>query len=983
MKRIDVFISSTSRDLPTHRKEAMDACLRMGMFPIMMEHLPSSDADAIKASLAMVDDAEIYLGIFAWRYGYVPAGHDISITEMEYNHAVKRGIPRYIFIMHDDHEIKAADVEKGLGADRLEVFKQRLMKEQVVSFFKSPEDLRGHVIHALVPRRVIDTGSLHSRYASDIPLPPDPYVAHPYTLLQTGHVIGRKKELAMLTEWATKSDTSVYNFVVAIGGMGKSALTWKWFNDIAPHVVHNLAGRMWWSFYESDALFENFIARALAYVSRRPKEEIENLPITEQEMQLLGFLDKETFLIVFDGLERIMVAYARMDAARMADDDLDERTANYTPDHLPVSSHISFASKHHLRKTADPRVGAFLRKMRLVKKSRILVSTRLYPAELQSVNGEPLPGSSVSFLSGLEDEDALELWQSFEVSGSPDILLPIFHRFSNHPLLVRALAGEVATYRRHPKDFDKWYQANPDFNSFELPAVQVKSHVLTFALQGLKNDLWEILHMIAAFRMPASYATLAALLVGGDKLLAHEHDLDTALVELEDRGLLGWDKHSNRYDLHPIVRGVVWEGIRSDTRKDVYHRLQKYFATIPTPYRITSIDDIAPSIELYNTLIGLEQFDAAFEFFTHRLSDVMTWRLSRAREQVELLELLFPNGVEQTPSVNDLKMQSDFFFLYARANKGLNPNRSAEMFQRHIDLAKRVSPKRDLAEAFEGLSDVQRMIGKLYASEVTALKSVVLFRELNDEIYEGRAYYRLGLVLAARGLGDKSEAVLTQALHVFEKIELSNAIAGAYAFLAQNALWAEKPEKAILLADHAWNLTEDRRFERDFIRAARLKGTGALRVGDLETANERLHHALIRSRNVNMIDEELSILVALSELALQVGNIGKSREILDDVWEFVERGHFMLVYADALNILSQIEYRDGHPNDAITAANRAYELAWCDGPPYAYHWGLETAKKHLDKLDAPYPDMPLFDPSKYEAMLEVESDLLDEILDQY
>jgi len=34
-------ISSTARDLPEHRKEVMNACLRQGMFPIMMEHLPA------------------------------------------------------------------------------------------------------------------------------------------------------------------------------------------------------------------------------------------------------------------------------------------------------------------------------------------------------------------------------------------------------------------------------------------------------------------------------------------------------------------------------------------------------------------------------------------------------------------------------------------------------------------------------------------------------------------------------------------------------------------------------------------------------------------------------------------------------------------------------------------------------------------------------------------------------------------------------
>jgi hypothetical protein len=88
--RKTVMISSTARDLPQHRKEAMDACLRQGMFPTMMEHLPASDAEAISASLAMVDGVDIYVGIFAHRYGYVPAGHPISVTEMEYDRAVER-----------------------------------------------------------------------------------------------------------------------------------------------------------------------------------------------------------------------------------------------------------------------------------------------------------------------------------------------------------------------------------------------------------------------------------------------------------------------------------------------------------------------------------------------------------------------------------------------------------------------------------------------------------------------------------------------------------------------------------------------------------------------------------------------------------------------------------------------------------------------------------------------------------------------------
>jgi hypothetical protein len=45
-------ISSTARDLPEHRKEVMDACMRLSMFyPEMMEHLSATDANAMEVSL--------------------------------------------------------------------------------------------------------------------------------------------------------------------------------------------------------------------------------------------------------------------------------------------------------------------------------------------------------------------------------------------------------------------------------------------------------------------------------------------------------------------------------------------------------------------------------------------------------------------------------------------------------------------------------------------------------------------------------------------------------------------------------------------------------------------------------------------------------------------------------------------------------------------------------------------------------------------
>src|SRR5258708_16822557 len=93
-----VMISSTALDLPEHRNQVRDACLRQGMFPLMMEHLPASDAEAIAESLHMVNEADIYLGIFAYRYAYVPKGYHISITELAPNRPAPRGLPRLLFL---------------------------------------------------------------------------------------------------------------------------------------------------------------------------------------------------------------------------------------------------------------------------------------------------------------------------------------------------------------------------------------------------------------------------------------------------------------------------------------------------------------------------------------------------------------------------------------------------------------------------------------------------------------------------------------------------------------------------------------------------------------------------------------------------------------------------------------------------------------------------------------------------------------------
>jgi hypothetical protein len=236
----------------------------------------------------------------------------------------------------------------------------------------------------------------------------------------------------------------------------------------------------------------------------------------------------------------------------------------------------------------------------------------------------------------------------------------------------------------------------------------------------------------------------------------------------------------------------------------------------------------------------------------------------------------------------------------------------------------------------------------------------------------------LGLTLGTIGLVNESEMALQRSLRMFIAMFEIGWEGVVNSLLAQLKLWSSEPFSAIRFADRAKELAPIERHERDFIRSSRLQGLVALGLKEFPKADEQLHYGLTRARQVNLAEEELPALVALAELGRQEGKQHGARELLDDVWDSAERGPYPLFHADAFNVLAQIERDAGNRGVAVEAATQAYRLAWCDGPPYAYHWGLEAARKHLLELGAPEPEMPPFDPSKYEPMPEVEIDPEDE-----
>ena len=963
----------------------------------MMEHLTAEDAGAVEVSLRMVEDADVYLAILAYRYGTIPPGAEVSITEMEYDRAVKLDKPRLIFFIDKKHPVTIDEVDTGSSAAKLEALKKRIGDQRVAASFKSPEDLRSHVVEALTKlREKLDAagpGDVVARSAAmlhritSIPAPPTTYIAHPYTLLQSRDLAGRQTELNALTDWIANPTSQAFGArvfcFVAIGGMGKSALTWKWFNQIASNEMKPLAGRMWWSFYESDATFENFLNRALCYVSGEGEDEVRRLPWQEREAQLLQHLNNKPYLIALDGLERILIAYNRMDASYLADDEYDQQTANWVTGAvgLPASAAQSFVGQHRLRDTTDPRAGVFLQKLTQTTKSRILITTRLYPRALQLPTGYPRPGCFPYFLRGLSDDDALGLWRALNVSGSRAELLPIFYSVRSHPLLLQALAGEVAKYRNAPGNFAQWRADHPQFDPTSLSLVQSRTHILEFALRNLSENVCEVLNTIVTFRMPASYATLEALLVGADKACPSAQDLDRALTELEDRGLIGWDREANRYDAHPIVRGVVWQLTDAKDQRDVYTAIAAHFEpmAVPDSKNVESLADLTPAIERYHTLVGLGRYDDAFELFTDRLERATIYRLAASRERVTWLETLFPQGLAVLPALTRESDQSRALNALAQSYQlSGQPSRAIPLFRKSILLEERLQNDSAREAMLSNVSVALGETGALRQAIVDVLQTLILNRKLKNLQWQSVSFCYLGGLLSTVGDEILGQVAFSRSVRLSAERRWSQHEGFTAAALAECALWVGDIAQGSVLADRAWELAADERFERDFIRAAILQGRAAHCQGKIARADERLHLALTRARASNVVEFELRALIAIADLELQRTRPAEARAYLEDVWEAAERGRYPLRQADAYNVLAAIAIAEGDNPAAIDAAINAYKAAWCDGPPYAYHWGLQRAKAHLAALGAPEPAMPPFDEGNFPPLPEVEINPKDE-----
>ncbi|MCU0465657.1 MAG: DUF4062 domain-containing protein [Anaerolineae bacterium] len=994
--RVDVMISSTSIDLPKHRDAASRAISLLSLNPRGMEHLPASGRDAIEASYKLVDEAEVYVGIFGFRYGFVPPDKERnpdqkSITELEYRRARERGIPVFCFFMDKAHA-GPETAEEGenfyeqteAGREKLKALKNEIGLEMGVKWFKNPDELQHQIYHALdlaIKEGLIKTEGDAPPPAPDsvlLPAPPAPYEPHPYRLTQT--FFGRVSDLATLDTWAASADAVMV--VEAIGGVGKSALTYEWFTR---HHA-DFDGALWWSFYESESSMRRFVRHALAYLTRQPIDHYKNERDADLETKLLALLNQKRVLIVFDGLERAMAAYHRLDAAQTLDD------AAENPDKAADSA------------LTDQREADLLRKLAAVTRSKLLISTRLNPSDLQDKGGGWLKGVRGLHLNGLSDPDALALIRHYGVKGDSERIGAFMRRFGNHSLLIKIVAGLVNDYRPAPSDFDRWWaEVGQDLTVSELDLKQNRTNILAAAMRGLKPELAKLLSQIAAFRFPVDYAAVSAFnpylplapakveepddwLLWSDveeaeakapyQVYMKEYDdflkspsyreglrkFHTALRELEERGLVAWDREANTYDLHPVVRATAFEALTDDSRAETFNRIRSHFENLPPEKldEVTEVHQLTRSIEIYTALVRAGQLDAASDFYQDRLSDILEYQLAAYYTIVELLRPLFHDDLSQPPRLSTPVRQSAQMTNLASAFYHLGQTVPALMLQEAT--LKLNLDQQDPANLAIGLLNYGNAL-----------------RSLNQCQRAGAVW---GLSLALAEAAGNLDGIVMGHLHLHLAANESGVLVEAFThyqiFIAnlprnQTSFWAgtiERQQTELLLAfgmveqakaalERAWDLAVKSHDALGQMVIWGLRGELALAQGESNQAVQCFSESVRLRRAVGTSD----VVVALGGLAralLAVDKPDEARKIIEENLQENKLGEAI----DAAEVWFDLRELDKAQERAL----EAYKWAWADGPPYIHWRYLERAKKVLDALGEPYPDLPLFDPSKVEPI---------------
>ncbi len=911
-----IYVSSTFKDLEECREKVRLNLRKMGHADIVMEYYVAEDERSLDKCLEDVASCDLYIGIFAWRYGYVPQGQDKSITELEYREAVKAGKKCLIFLLHEEASWPPKFVDKGKDAKKIIALRKELTAEKTVSFFKSADELAGLVSSAVYlweieskTKSQIANQEKPRRYnTSELPSYPDKL----NKFITENRADELKKALTYL-------ENHRILLISGVGGVGKTVFARALVN-LRPI---NVPEPFWFSFYKNqDAKLGDILEKLASYLNA---PEIASFRVEKREPgktdvdKLTGELNRISEVwLVFDDLSMVL-----------EDQHFADKGIEFLFSSLRYNTH----------------------------NAKVIVTSRILPI---FENGDSLVDvheDEKQHLSGLRTNYAVDYLAS---NGLDRIgyrnLEKLASGVGGHPLALKLLVKLVKEYGvADILDDLSIYQT-------EKEDIIKKARNLFNKLAG---DEKELLERVSVYREPVKWKGL--------KEMFSEYTPKNAVNKLIDKSLIETD-HNGNYWLHPLVQEFSYTDLKN--KKEAHLIAFNYYKSFSPNKNPIRKEDLQPAIEAHYHASEAEEYDLAADvIWAWDLPNFLDlWGYPTTL--IEIYEKLLPKDrFRDEPILKDKWTHEVVLGNLGIAYGDLgNAKKSIDYNEQALKIAREIGDRRGEGNQLGNLGNAYNALGDAKKSIDYYEQALKIAREIGDRQREGNHLGNLGNVYYRLGDVKKSIDYYEQALKIAKEIgdrrgegvDLGN-LGNAY-----NALGDVK--KAIDYYEQGLKIAKE--IGDRWVKGADLGNLGNVyyQLGDVKKSIDYYEQALKIAQEIGDRRREGNQLGSLGLAYSALGDAKKSidhyeqalritKEIGDRQGEGNQLGNLGLAYSDLGEPKKAIEYYEQALKIAQEIGDKRREGQWYENLGIAYYYSGHM-KEAYDALKISKQDYKIIDNKK-------------------
>ena len=727
-----IYISSTYGDLKEYREAVYHTLRQMRHDAIAMEDYVATDQRPLEKCLADVAECDVYIGIFAWRYGHVPSKENPtgkSITELEYRKAGEAGKECLIFLLDETVPWLRAHMDDVTGegdrGQRMAALRKEL-GEVMVGFFKTPGDLSNLVsvsLYQYEQKKRIRSGLEEQRQSivqeseQQKSQRRQRVVGQP--LMDMTHSFkGRSKELSDLLHLLADPSSHVVS-IIGRAGIGKTALASKILTDLDqgnwPNEKERLPvdGIVYLSTRTSGITLDRIFQHSAEMLGGKQGEELRKIYAdphknTGDKIQgLLKELGKGLYVFLLDHV-----------------DDLLDDKGEITDEQVRSFFEISLATPQGARLLVTSRIPLAFRREAQRFDQRVPLWEGLSVPEGVAMLRELDPSGE----AGLRDAPEEMLAKAVErLHGIPWALQVLAFIKANDPL--SGLEDILKRFYRHE---------------------DVADELIREGFKRLDDPSRRVMEALAIFGRPVPPPALDYLLqtfmpgLDTPEIIRHLIRIQMVLLHRETRML----------SLHPFDQDYIYSQC-PDLGAYNCQGLERRAADWYVQLRVDR--------EHWRTMAGLEPLLLEFE---HRIKAGDYNDAAAVLSEIDVDYLIMIGHADRALAmrqtlegkITDRRLQMLHAYGLARAYQVLGPfEKAKDHFQETLALARELSDLIIEAESLDAIAEVLRRLWRLDEAKDYLYEAINLYQRLGDQRREARTLGVLSILCSYRG--DLKEAL--------------------------------------------------------------------------------------------------------------------------------------------------------------------------------------------------------------------------------